>query len=137
MITTYRARQFSRSKCSRSQQLQSDNPLIAKPLTVSPNFAMDVSDLRLCSFPFSYSTNVAHLYNIATVGTTFKVSSYDSVGTIFEPISFPATSGCATCYAIVWQIILSMPSPLSPPPLVVGENNRYRLKRSLMFRLDE
>ena len=66
----------SRSKGSRSQLLQTTNPLIARPLSESPNSAwLSCAGFGANAFPLL----VQLMSYIAAVGTMFNVFSYDAV----------------------------------------------------------
>ena len=62
---------------------------------------MHGTELRLfrakANSPYSYYKSRAS--DIAAVGTTFNVFSYDAVWPRIEPITSPTPGGCATSYA--------------------------------------
>ncbi len=76
----YRARPFSRSQAgSRFQILQTTNPLIARPLSGSLNCAWYWVTLVLGQGIPPYSYFYCRASDIAVVGTTFNVFSYNAV----------------------------------------------------------
>ena len=90
---------FRRSQGSRSQLLQTTNPLIARSLSGSPNCAWYwVTPVWGQGIPPTHTNIVAHLTWQQKVQLLTSVSMM-RFGPSIEPITFPTPSRYAMCYA--------------------------------------
>ena len=131
MITT-ESQRLQRSKGSRSQLLQTTNPLITRrPLSGSPDCpSYWVAPVLGQGIPHTHTINVAH-HLLAAVDKTFNVFSYDAVwADPIEPITFPKPSR----YAMLPQNRVACKKLCKDVILIEKDSKQKGLEEFLNFR---